>query len=538
MGPFSASTGSGTLEVEFAAMDAIPFLERVIDGLVRALRESEERYEGLLASAPGGIFRVDRYGRVVEANAASEAILGRPAAEIIGAHFHTLVAEEDCELALARFRELRPDTSLSQELELRVTRPSGERRLLSISRSLDIEQGVVVGVRGIARDVTEERARALHLRRAERMASITPMLSGICHEINNPLTSIKSFAELMLLDDRPEEDREALEIVQREAHRAAKIVSDLRTVARQSQEAGTDREPVQLNDLIRNVLARRAPCLDGGEIELREDLAPDLVSIRASAPELEQVLYQLITNAEHALQRQAPPRVLTVRTFTAQHGVVAVVDDNGPGIPAQDLARIFDPFWTTRAPGEGTGLGLSLAHAIVSEHGGRIMVDSEPGRGAAFTLELPSAPPVSVPAGDADVESSTSDGLRILVVDDEAPIRFSLVRYLERRGHHVREASEGNEALTILGESTDRAAFDIIVADLRMPGLDGPQLLEQLRRRHDGLDQRLIFITGDAESPEAEQLLLDAGVPVVWKPFELAEIAQIIEVQAGMDAPV
>jgi CheY-like chemotaxis protein len=126
---------------------------------------------------------------------------------------------------------------------------------------------------------------------------------------------------------------------------------------------------------------------------------------------------------------------------------------------------------------------------------------------------------------------------RILLVDDEAPIRTSLTRYLERRGHSVQQADEGGAALALLGVSTNVSPFDIIIADLRMPGLDGQRFVAELRQRSDGLDHRVIFITGDAESPDVEQFLRDSGAPVVWKPFELAEVAQIVEAHAGMSMP-
>ncbi|HET7321704.1 MAG TPA: ATP-binding protein [Longimicrobiaceae bacterium] len=505
------------------------------EALAQALAASEARYHRLLTTCPSGIYVLDREGRFVEVNPAASEILGRPAEELIGTDFRKVVAPEDMENAEPDLHALQ-DGRGPDEVELYVVRPTGERRLLHISRALVMEEGRIVGVQGIGRDVTEERAREMQLRRAERSASIGPLLSGVCHELNNPLTSIKSFAELLLLDERSDEDREAIEIMQREAHRAAKIVSDLRVVARQSQEAGSGRGMVEINDIVGQVLAERELALAADGVRIACDFCPDLPPVWAVRTQVAQVVAHLLSNAERAVRDREGERQITVRTFAAGKHVSFVVRDNGEGIAPESLDRIFDPFWTTRPAGEGTGLGLSLSQGIVSDHGGRIRVDSKPGCGAAFTVDLPSAaqPPLAV--GDCPSDASAVHGLRILVVDDEASIRFSLARYLERRGHRVQEADEGEAALALLAQSAATDPFDIILADLRMPGLGGEELLQELRARGDGQEQRLIFMTGDADSPDAERALQDHGGVVVQKPFELAEVAQIIEAQAGLVA--
>lgn len=371
----------------------------------------------------------------------------------------------------------------------------------------------------------QERARAeSHLRRAERLASLGTLLSGVAHELNNPLAAIKSFAQLLLLDERPADDQEALEVIEREAARAAKIVSDLRLVARQARRGGEAREPVQLNDVVRHVLEMRGYTLQTHNVEVRDDLAPDLPPVLADRGELEQAVLHLVLNAEHSLAEHPGERRLTVRTRAGPSGVSLRVVDSGPGIPEEHLDRIFDPFWTTREPGKGTGLGLSMVHGIVAEHGGRIRVESEPGKGASFTIDLPGAVP-PLPGTDA-AEEGAPRGLRVLVVDDEPPIRRSLVRYLERRGHRVDEAADGREALVRIG-AAEAAPYDVILADLRMPGLSGDRLLAELRARETGVEDRVVFITGDALSDETAAAL--ASVPVIFKPFELEQVARALE---------
>lgn len=408
------------------------------------------------------------------------------------------------------------------------------RTLAGAEVPMEVILGPVRGVGGeellfaLARDASGEASREGQLRRAERLASLGTLLGGVAHELNNPLAAIKSFAQLLLLDERPPEDFEALEVIEREAARAAKIVADLRLVARQTERSSGARGPVQLNDVVRGVLETRRYTLQTHGVEVRADLARDLPAVHADPGEMEQVVLNLVLNAEHSLADHPGERRLIVRTRPSVLGVSLQVVDSGPGIPGEHLERIFDPFWTTREPGQGSGLGLSLVHGIVTEHGGEIRVDSEAGRGAAFAVELPRAS--AAPARGSGAAPAVRP-LRVLVVDDEAPVRRSIALYLERRGHRVDEAGDGAEALAMLGQAAD-LAFDVILADLRMPGLGGDRLLAALRAGGTGAEERLVFITGDSPSDAALGGMAASGIPLLSKPFELEQVARVVEQRA------
>jgi PAS domain S-box-containing protein len=493
------------------------------------LLAAEAHYRRLVESSPDGIYAIDADGRFTEVNPAAAHIAGRPAAELLGMPFATILAPEDHDLARRIFIERTSGEGAPREFELHVVRPSGERRLIQINSSAIDRGGGKVEVTGVVRDITDEQARETQLRRAERLATVGTLVGGVAHELNNPLTSIKSFAQLLLLDERSEEDLEALEIIRREADRTAKIVADLRRLARQTQEDSlTVNERVDLNEVVQHVLKVRRYSLDTHNVEVREELAAGLPPVLAVRSEMEQVMLNLVVNAEQALRGQTGERRLLVRTSYSRNRVSLHIADSGPGIRPEDLERIFDPFWTTKEPGEGTGLGLSLVHGIVTEHGGAIYVESTPEQGAAFTVKLPRAPLESSVAAPAASAVKPSRSLRVLVVDDEAAIRHSLARFLERRGHHVDEAAEGGAALERVGT----ADYDVILADLRMPGLGGDQLLARLRELGRGLEHRLIFITGDAVSSDAARFLSTVAVPVVLKPFELGELALLVEQHA------
>jgi nitrogen-specific signal transduction histidine kinase len=381
--------------------------------------------------------------------------------------------------------------------------------------------GTIVRVQGAFQDITDRRRAETLLRRSERLASVGTLVGGVAHELNNPLHAIRSFAELMLLDPRAHEDREALEIIRREADRAAKVVSDLRLLARETQEGDGEREAVDLNEIVGHMVKVRRYSLETGNVEMRLDLAENLPTVLADRADIEQVVLNLMVNAEQAMAEQKGERILIVRTRRTPQGAAVHVVDTGPGIPPQNLERIFDPFFTTKAPGVGTGLGLSLVHNIVTEHEGQIHVESEVGKGTAFRIELPRATP-SGETGRAEraPDETHAGSLRILVVDDEETIRLVSSRFLERLGHRVDVVADGMDALRHL----ERIDYDVILSDLRMPGLGGEELLERLRARGDGLERRLIFVTGDAAHGVG-----GTGVPVLVKPVRLEELSRAVE---------
>lgn len=493
------------------------------------LTAAEAHYRWLVDNAPYAIYALDAEGCFIELNPAGSEFVRRPADEILGQHFSTVIAPVDLEVATEAFEQVMAGEADGLVFEERILLPSGEERLIEVTESAIRENGVIVGTHGIARDITGEAEREGRLRRAERLASLGTLVSGVAHELNNPLHSIMNYATLLLDRARSAEEREDLETIQREAVRAAGIVSDLRVLGQGTEDQVDERAAVDLNDVVRHVLRTRQYVEKTRGIEVVESLSQDLPAVCGRRGRLEQVVLNLVVNAEHAIEG-CEARRITVRTRGEGGRVIVEVADTGSGLSEQDWERVFDPFYTTRAPGEGTGLGLSLVQSIVGDHGGTVQAERRESGGTTFRVELPAGARSAPAYGEPD-ESGCAGApkpLRVLVVDDEPAIRTALSRYLERRrGHEVEEAGDGEEALRII----ERAGsdFDVIVSDLRMPGLGGDQLLARLREMETGLERRMMFLTGDAASGHAARILESVDLPVVYKPVDLPELADRIE---------
>ena len=392
-----------------------------------------------------------------------------------------------------------------------------------------------VRVEAIMRDVSERKklddeTRDIYhqLLQAEKMAALGQTISGVAHELNNPLATILSWAER--LSQKPAIDpsvRRGLETILGESERAARIVRNLLTFARKRQ---TTRAMVDVNQIVRETLALRSYEQRVTNISVIDALAAGLPMVFADGHQVQQVLLNLVINAEQAMLSANGRGVLVVRTWhdADQESVVLEINDDGPGVPDDLQPKIFDPFFTTKEVGKGTGLGLTVAYAIVQEHGGRIRLESRPNIGASFYVELPvtgaKLPPSQVPQSGSG-QPEVVAGASILLVEDEAALAAAVTDALRDVGYLVERAADGEEALAKIREQS----FDVVVCDLKMPRLDGKAFYRTLAAAAPGLAKRVIFVTGDVAGTEAEQFLEESGCRWLGKPFRLADLLRAVK---------
>jgi two-component system sensor histidine kinase/response regulator len=371
------------------------------------------------------------------------------------------------------------------------------------------------------------RQRTEQLLQSEKVATMGSLLAGVAHELNNPLAVLLGQAQLL--------QRGALEpsLVQRAAKieaaadRCCRVVKNFLALARQQPP---ERGNVVVNQVVRDAVDLLAYELRSDSVEVSVRTADDLPLLWADAHQLHQVLVNIVANAHQAMRRRLGPRALsiTTRAEPARGQIHVAISDTGPGIPAEIRARIFEPFFTTKPVGQGTGLGLSLCRGIIEEHGGTITVDSEPGRGTTFTMTLPVVARPAVNAGPRAPEAPAPLGpRRILVVDDEPDLAEVLVEELQRDGHRVEIAANGTDALGRLA----RDRFDLVVSDTKMPLMDGPELFREIERRFPALRRHVIFVTGDVLDVEKRRALESTGAPFLAKPFDLAEVRNLVRRQ-------
>jgi signal transduction histidine kinase len=388
-----------------------------------------------------------------------------------------------------------------------------------------------VRIDALVRDVSErkkleDQTRDLYhqLLQAEKLAALGQTISGVAHELNNPLATILTWAEG--LSQRPageidDKTRRGLETILRESERAGRIVRNLLTVARKRQSTRT---MVDLNQVVHETLGLRAYEQRITNIQVVDALASGLPQVFADAHQIQQVLLNLIINAEQAMLAGHGRGTLVVRSShdKEREAIVLEITDDGPGIADAVQPKIFDPFFTTKEVGKGTGLGLTVAYAIVQEHGGRIRLASRAGSGASFYVELPvSGMPLqrpAVPPPQGGFESLI--GSTVLIVEDEPALAAAVSEALIDAGFIVDRAGDGGEAL----RQVSVKSYDLIVCDLKMPRMDGMKFYRKLVALHPGVARRVIFVTGDIAGTDAETFLQDSGCRWLAKPFRLGDL--------------
>lgn len=500
----------------------------------------EARLLALLDSVHDGVWLIGADGTVEFANHRLGQLFGVNAHElrpgIAQRQATDRVAKQCCSPDEARARwqhlEANPEEVCWDEFDLREPR----RRVLErFSRPLYDAQQRFAGRLEIYRDVTSQRLLEDKVLQREKLAAVGQLVSGIAHELNNPLTAVAGYAQLLLAAHLPLHLRARAERLAQEAERAGHIAKNLLLFAR---GAKTEKQPVDLADLLERTLALRAYELRVANIQVERDLASPLPAVLSDPYQLQQVFFNILLNAEQAIRSQRDHGRIRVslRGRPEEARVRVEIADDGPGVPPNLLPYLFDPFFTTKPPEEGTGLGLSISQAIVKEHGGELFVHSASGEGATFVVELPAPVPQELPVESLPApppgRAVEKRGRRILVVDDEPAVAQLIADALEQQGYAVRVHTDSRRALA---EAEDRP-FQLAICDIRMPELDGQAFYRVLRERQSPLARRLLFTTGDTLARETAQFLEQVGLPCLAKPFRVEELrAQVRDLLHKLD---
>jgi len=491
------------------------------------VRRAKEQWETAFDALSEGIAVVDDEGRVRRANRALAGLLGTTLPNVVGTHLGNALfgqAHALLELLDAARRGDHPAPLVARSEHLAGGVSSGRTVRVNAARipSATRDQSVVV----LVEDVTDQQAMETSLIQSEKLAAVGQLVSGVAHELNNPLTSIAGLSEFLLEQKEiSKKDRGHLKVIHEQAQRAGRIVRDLLTFARTGP---AERTPVDLNDVVQRTLQLMAYDLKLKDIEVRRDLGAALPHVHGDRHNLQQVVLNLVTNAAQAVAENGKgrARAITVSTWFDDH-VHLRVADTGPGISDVVAQNVFTPFFTTKEPGKGTGLGLSITYSIVENHGGHITLERPSGGGAAFRVDLPPAPagallPAPLPGADArrSAPAPSSAKRTILLVDDDPAVRRMVKALFGRDGHAVEVARNPQHAL----ELAQRGGFDLIIADARAATRGGGKLfVEELVARRPGLRDRTIVATGDVGAA-TEETLTRLGLRYLRKPFNLRDL--------------
>ncbi|MEP6687882.1 MAG: ATP-binding protein [Gemmatimonadales bacterium] len=480
--------------------------------LYEIVRRSKEEWETAFNALAEGIAVVGPGDAVLRANRALAALAETSEAELIGRSFSEALGGTSEVVA-----ELIEAAQRGERTAPVVARLEGSGRVLRLTAAPLAERAGPGPVVMLVEDVTEQRIMEAQLIQNDKMASIGQLVSGVAHELNNPLTSIAGLTELLLERElHPDFPREHLRVIHDQAERAGRIVRNLLTFARKGVP---EKAPVDLNDVAARTSLLIVYELQLHGIELEQVLEPAPVVVLGDRYELQQVLLNLITNAVQAVSGLAPglPRRIVVATGRADRSAVLRVRDSGPGVAPQYASSLFTPFFTTKAPGQGTGLGLSLSYGLVKSHGGVLSHEPPAEGGAEFRIVLPlhdaPAEPLEVEPGPPRQETR-----RVLVVDADPAVHRLVHALLAPEGLEVESVRTGEQGLRLAGDRS----FDLIIADARMMAGSSELFVQALvAASPDAADRLLLTYVGQTEPPDP---LPDHPVLRARKPFNLRDL--------------
>jgi PAS domain S-box-containing protein len=503
-----------------------------------ALRASEERYRTIVEAAHEGIWALDAAGRTTFVNHRLTELLGAPAAALFGRPLLDFVPAADRDAVRADLARHRAAPGVQ---EIRLCRQDGAILHALVSATpLPSPTGRPAGTLLMVTDVTERRRLEAQFRQAQKMEAIGRLAGGVAHDFNNLLTVINGYSELLLAGPAAGPQRPALEEIHKAGARAALLTRQLLAFSRQ---AVLEPRVLDLNAVVRESerLIRR---LVGEDVAVHAHLALDLGQVRADPGQLHQVILNLVVNARDAMPTGGRLELTTANVElcpgrppepdAARGGpfVLLAVSDTGCGMTPEVLARICEPFFTTKPVGQGTGLGLATVYGIVRQSDGHLAVASAPGRGTTFKVYLPRVGwEEPRPADGEPAAALPRGGETILLVEDEAPVRRYAAQVLEGLGYRVLTAADGAEARAVTAAHPE--PLDLLVTDVVMPHQSGRQLAEALQAQRPGL--KVLFMSGYTEDAVVRHGVRSAEAAILHKPFSPAALAhQVRQILDGL----
>ncbi|MEE8537198.1 MAG: response regulator [Acidobacteriota bacterium] len=504
------------------ARQIAPRLRRAID---RA-RAHVHRYLLLpaLDSLPDTVLVADPRGRIVAASAGSHRMFARTEDELIGTPFGNLLAGDSGRTLSQEIRDLPQGATLQQEVPAMHSDGRTFTTLLTAVRQAGIQSPFLL----ILRDISQWKNLQEQLAQQEKLSALGELISSVAHELNNPLTGVLGFSQLVMgYPDCPEKVRRDLRNILQQAQRCERIVHNLLSFARKNKP---EKAWIGINGILESTTALLEYRLRVDNIRVIKEFDATLPKTMADFHQLQQVFLNLLNNSRQAIAHSGKGSRLTLRTHSMDDWLRVEIIDDGPGIPESMLARIFDPFFTTKPKGVGSGLGLSLCYGIVSAHGGRIHAQSQEGVGSTLTIDLP----VRAPADSMDTglpeghRQSTAPARRnVLVVDDEGSILELFFQILKAAGHRVDTARSCKVAL----RKMEREIYDLLITDLKMPDGDGRELCERWRELYPERSGSILITTGDTANSETRDFLNRSGVHFIPKPFDIKRLMhEIIDI--------
>jgi|GEM_PF-2496632 len=493
----------------------------------REVRESEERFRAISGAIPLPILISDSETYTLRyINPAACMQLGIDGDFLDQLTIFNLCRGPDFQATLA---ELAGGDHRRDSREMEAQRPNGEKfwaRVTTVPMKYEGQDALIYAIVDLTERVQAEAALAQQresFHQKEKIAALGSLLAGLAHELNNPLSVVSGQA--LMMEEAVSDDaisRRARRI-RDAAERCSRIVRTFLSMARsQAPSSGA----IDFNQTVRSALDLTSYSLQSSGVALSVHLDRKLPSLVGDADQLHHVVTNLVVNAEQAMKDVDDNRSLTVRTRSGDDGahIVLTVADTGPGIPEDIAGRIFEPFFTTKAGAVGTGIGLALCRDIVLSHGGEIEFASNDPRGTVFTVRLPLREDVEESAEQELIPVGPETTGKVLVVDDDQEVARTLADFLRTRGHDVDTAFGGQEGIDMARQSR----YDMIISDVRMPGVDGPGLYRTLRAENNDLDRRILFMTGDTLGVDLSDIVQEADILVIEKPLDPASVAGLI----------